>query len=104
MTPPEPRANPELVGHDDAARTLEEAARSGRLPHAWLIAGPSGVGKATLAYRFARWLLAGLPPDAREEAPLYVPPEAPGFRRAAAGSHPDLFTLEPSAGQRGVIG
>ena len=40
---------------------MEEAARSRRLHHAWLIAGPQGLGKATLAYRFARWLLAGEP-------------------------------------------
>ncbi|MBL6077620.1 DNA polymerase III subunit delta' [Belnapia sp. T18] len=101
MTPPEPRANPELVGHDDAARTLEEAARSGRLPHAWLIAGPSGVGKATLAYRFARWLLAGLPPAARGAVPLRLPEEHPVFRRVAAGAHADLFSMAPNTGERG---
>ncbi|WP_043364021.1 DNA polymerase III subunit delta' [Belnapia sp. F-4-1] len=101
MTPPEPRANPELVGHDDAARTLEEAARSGRLPHAWLIAGPSGVGKTTLAYRFARWLLAGLPPARPGRVPLYLPEEHPVFRRVAAGAHADLFSMAPNAGERG---
>ena len=37
--------------------------RSGRMHHAWLITGPDGVGKATLAYRFARRLLAGMPTD-----------------------------------------
>ena len=82
MLPPEPRANPGLVGHDDPARTLEEAARSGRMHHAWLIAGPPGVGKATLAYRFARWLLAGLPPGENGQAPLALAPEHPAFRDA----------------------
>ncbi len=101
MTPPEPRANPELIGHDDAARTLEEAARSGRLPHAWLIAGPAGVGKATLAYRFARWLLAGLPTAPPGVVPLHLPEEHPVFRRIAAGAHADLFSMAPNTGERG---
>nr|WP_207191688.1 DNA polymerase III subunit delta' [Paracraurococcus ruber] len=100
--PPEPRANPDLVGHDDPARTLEEAARSGRLHHAWLLAGPPGVGKATLAYRFARWLLAGLPPPVAGRPPLEVPETHPAFRRVAAAAHADLFTLAPNAGERGV--
>ena len=50
----EPRANPLLLGHEPAEATLLEALRSGRMHHAWLITGPDGVGKATLAYRFAR--------------------------------------------------
>jgi DNA polymerase III subunit delta' len=101
MTLPEPRANPDLVGHEAAAGTLEAAARSGRLHHAWLIAGPPGVGKATLAYRFSRWLLGGRPPAAAGQAPLHLPPEHPIFRRIAAAGHADLFTLEPNAGERG---
>jgi DNA polymerase-3 subunit delta' len=101
MSLPEPRANPEIIGHDDAARTLEAAARSGRLHHAWLIAGPPGMGKATLAYRFARWLLAGLPPPEPGQPPLHVPPGHPAFRRVAAGAHADLFTLEPNTGDKG---
>ncbi|GGG21931.1 DNA polymerase III subunit delta' [Caldovatus sediminis] len=92
--PPEPRANPDLAGHDHAARALEQAARSGRLHHAWLLAGPPGVGKATLAYRFARWLLAG-PPPGEGAAPLALDPRHPVFRRVAAGAHADLLAIEP---------
>jgi len=99
VIPPEPRANPELVGHEDAALTLVEAAGAGRLHHAWLLAGPRGVGKATLAYRFARWLLAGRPST---RAPLEVPAEDPVFRRIAAGGHADLRVLAPNSGERGV--
>ena len=99
--PPEPRANPDLVGHDDAARTLEESARSGKLHHAWLIAGPPGVGKATLAYRFARWLMAGLPPPIPGQPPLAVAESDPAFRRVAASAHADVFTLAPSLGDKG---
>ncbi len=91
MSAPEPRANPVLIGHEAAEQALLEAARTGRLHHAWLIVGPAGVGKATLAYRFARRLLAGLP---REGEGLALDPHDPVFRRVAAGSHADLHTVE----------
>ena len=102
MIPPAPRANPLLFGHDEAASGLASAARSGRLHHAWLFCGPPGIGKATLAYRFARWLLAGQPPGAD---PLQVAENDPTFRRVAAGSHPDLMVLEPQSepGKRRII-
>jgi DNA polymerase-3 subunit delta' len=85
----EPRANPLFVGHEGAVAALHGAAASGRLHHGWLISGQPGIGKATLAFRFARWLLAsGTAPD------LSVPESSGAFRRAAAGTHPDLFTIE----------
>jgi DNA polymerase III subunit delta' len=87
---PVPRANSLLLGHAAAEATLLEAMRSGRMHHAWLITGPDGVGKATLAYRFARRLLAGVPTDDS----LALDPQHPVFRRVAAGAHADLFTVE----------
>ncbi len=93
---PEPRANPLLLGHDHAEATLSEALRSGRMHHAWLITGPEGVGKATLAYRFARRLLAGVPTDNS----LALEPGHPVFRRVAAGSHADLLTVELAYDER----
>ena len=89
---PEPRANPLLLGHEAAEATLLEAMRSGRMHHAWLITGPDGVGKATLAYRFARRLLAGVPATGRSRSALE--PTHPVFRRVAAGAHADLHTVE----------
>ena len=55
---PEPRATAAFFGHESAERRLLDAYRSGRIPHAWLIGGPVGIGKATLAYRMARFVLA----------------------------------------------
>lgn len=85
----DPRANPHFRGHEAAVAALHHAAMSGRLHHGWLISGQPGIGKATLAFRFARWLLAGA-----ADADLSVPETAPVFRRVAAGTHPDLFTVE----------
>lgn len=102
---PVPRANPDLVGHEAAEQALREGFESGRLAHAWLIAGPPGIGKATLAFRFARFVLAGggaeaggLFGDALPEPAgnLRVDPENPVFRRVASGGHPDLLTVERS--------
>jgi DNA polymerase-3 subunit delta' len=86
---PEPRANPHFAGHVAAMGSLYHAAGAGRLHHGWLIAGAPGIGKATLAFRFARWLLAGASSEN-----LFVPETQPVFRRVAANSHPDLFTIE----------
>src|SRR5438045_3967265 len=55
---PDPRETSVLFGHRDAEAALLSAYRSGRIPHAWLIGGPKGIGKATLAYRMARFVLA----------------------------------------------
>ena len=66
--------------------------------HAWLITGPEGIGKATLAFRFARRLLAGTPATAEEgaaaEASLALDPAHPVFRRVVAGGHADMLTIE----------
>src|ERR1700752_830035 len=80
MPAPAPRANPILLGHEAAEATLLDAMRAGRLHHAWLITGPDGVGKATLAFRFARRLLAGMAPG----DDLALDPAHPVYRRVAA--------------------
>ena len=86
-----PSGNPELHGQDAALALLGRALASGRLAHGWLFTGSPGIGKATLAFRFARALLAG--PDALD-ARLGMPPEHPVFRQIARGAHPDLTVLE----------
>ncbi len=77
-----------LVGHEAAEATLFAEANAHRLHHAWLIAGPHGIGKATLAFRFGRWLLAGRPGTG-----LAVSDTDPVFRRVAAGTHADLLAI-----------
>ena len=100
--PPEPRANPALYGHDAPAAALRDAALSGRMHHGWLLTGPEGVGKATLGWRYARWVLAGMPAgETLGEAPLYLPLSAPLFSRVAAGAHADLRALVPNTGEKG---
>jgi len=93
LSPDLPRTNPDLLGHEAAEQRLFEAWRSGRLPHAWLLTGPRGVGKATLAYRFARFVLAG-GKESPTASPLYLAPETPIFQRTAVGSHGDLLVIE----------
>ena len=99
--PPSPRENPHLAGHEKAERTLLQAYNSGRLPHAWLITGPPGIGKATLAFRFARFVLARAHADGGLFAAAPSTPESlaveasdPVFRRIAAAGHADLKCVE----------
>lgn len=94
-----PRENPGLFGHGVAAATFARAVRSGRLPHAWLLLGSRGIGKATLAYRLARWIIAGSVP-AEADGLAAEDAASPFFRRIAHGSEPDLFTLERTAHPR----
>ena len=91
-----------LIGHEAAEQTFLKAFGSGRLPHAWLISGPQGVGKATFAYRIARFLLAQPMPG--DDGGLFGAPAAPTtlemapgqrvFRQVAQQGHPDFRLLE----------
>src|SRR5581483_11896102 len=85
-----PRETFALLGQDDALRRAARALRSGRPPSGWLITGAPGVGKATLAYRIARYLLAYGATDAGPED-LSVPADHPAARLVAAQSHPGLL-------------
>ena len=86
-----PRATPRLYGHERAEETLRTAFASGRMHHGWLIAGPEGIGKATLAYRFARHALA----DAAERSPdtLDVGMDMRAARQILSFAHPSLLTI-----------
>lgn len=118
---PAPEASAHLVGHDAAEAAFLRAYQSGRMPHAWLITGPRGIGKATLAFRMARFLLshglvapaaepAGIslfgdaPAAARAMAPeltsLDIPADHPIFRRVRELSHSDLRVLRRSPNEK----
>jgi len=88
-----PRETARLVGQDAALARASRAIRGGRPPQAWLISGPPGIGKATLAYRIARYLLAYGATD-EGAADLSVPANTPAAIQVAAGSHPGLLVLK----------
>lgn len=90
--PPHPRDVYGLEGLGAAEASFLDALGRGRLHHAWLLVGPEGVGKATLAYRMARRLL-GAQPDPSHGL-LGAAPSDVVSRQVAARSHPDLMVLE----------
>lgn len=100
------RETGDLFGHREAEATLLAAYRSGRIPHAWLIGGAQGIGKATLAYRMARFVLthrhAQAGPVQRAQS-LAVDPDDPVARQVAAGAHGGLLVLERGLNDRGVL-
>jgi len=93
-----PRETFAFFGHEQEEQALADALKSGRMHHAWLIAGTKGLGKATLAYRFARAALGAHKTGAR---PFDVDPEDTITRRISALSHPDLFVLRRGLNDRG---
>ena len=96
----DPRDNTELIGQGAAEKSFLQAWESGRLAHAWLLTGPKGIGKATLAFRIARFVLSGgndqgggLFGDAAP-ATLQMSSDHPIFRRIASGGHADFKLIE----------
>ncbi len=92
---PHPRETPVLFGQDAAAATFLEAFNQGRLHHSWLITGPKGIGKATLAWNITRFLLANDEDTGMLGSPatdtLHIEPANPVFRRVAALAEPGVF-------------
>lgn len=106
-----PRQNRDWHGAPETEQKLRDLFMSGKPPHALIFAGPEGVGKSTMAYRLARFLLSGKaerPPEeedggglfGEELSPLpvpenlYIAPDDPVFKRVASGGHPDFFVVE----------
>ena len=93
---PHPRETFGFVGHAAAERAFLDAYRADRMPHAWIIGGPEGVGKATLAWRVARFLLANPDPasaSVQRAQTLDVHPASPAARQIVALSSPDVALL-----------
>jgi DNA polymerase III subunit delta' len=103
---PLPRETTALFGHEAAEQAFLAAFRSGRMPHAWLIGGEPGIGKATLAYRIARFVLAHGDPAGRAAqlaTSLAIDPAHPTARRVAGNAHSDLLVLERMPGDSGKL-
>lgn len=90
----EPYANPYLCGHHEAEELFLKAWKAGSLHNSLMITGPEGIGKATLAYRMARFLLAA--DESKKEAytSLELPENNADFRLVANRSHPNLKIIE----------
>ena len=95
---PHPRETLQWFGHQEAERALLEAYRGARMPHAWLIGGAAGIGKATLAYRMARFLLA-YPNPAAPEVQKTASLALPGDRKSTRlnSSHEFVSRMPSSA-------
>ncbi len=104
---PHPRETQRLFGQDTAQAAFLQAFNSGRLHHGWLMTGPRGVGKATLAWHIARFLLAtppvqedglfGAPPA---PATLDIDPEHPVARRILSGAEPGLAAITRTVNEK----
>jgi DNA polymerase-3 subunit delta' len=97
-----PRETHALWGQEAALTRAAAAIRAGRPPGAWLISGPPGIGKATLAYRIVRYLLAYGATDAGA-GDLSVPPRNPDAQLVAAQSHPGLLVLKRGLNRAGKL-
>jgi len=91
-----PREVYEAFGLDAAEAEAAAALKSGRMHHAWLLTGPKGSGKATLAYRITRALLGAKPTGEG----LSVAPDDPVCRRIEALAHPDFLLLRRPINER----
>jgi DNA polymerase-3 subunit delta' len=90
---PHPRFTAKLYGHGEAESLLASGLALGRLHHGWLLAGPAGIGKATLAWRFARAALSEASERDHTGRSLAVASETTGSRQVRALSHPGLLPL-----------
>lgn len=88
---PIPRDQTQLFGHQAAQQAFISAWNAGRLPHAWLITGAAGIGKATLAYHMARWVLAADRPATQ----LTLPARHHLYRQVSQATAPGLLVIEP---------
>lgn len=88
-----PREHLRFVGHAATEADVLDALRAGSLHHALLLGGARGIGKATFAFRLARFLLTGGDP---RSGSIAVDPAAPAVRLVNAGAHPDMLVLSRS--------
>lgn len=86
------RTQTHLIGHENIEKELLNSWKSGRLSHSILLTGPKGVGRATLAFRLAKFLFSNPDPSVNS---LATDPESAVSRRVISGGHGDLLVIEP---------
>lgn len=96
-----PKWSEQIIGHESQERQILDLINQKRLPHAILLSGEKGIGKATFAYRLAKYLLSPAAPagdslfgDALLPESLYVQSNSPTARKIILGSHPDMLVVE----------
>jgi DNA polymerase-3 subunit delta' len=87
MKLPLPKESVQLIGHEGLKNELLGMIHENRLPHGILLSGAKGIGKATLAYHVARYLLQS------GEGEFQLDPASSTFRQVMVGSHPDIITV-----------
>lgn len=89
-----PQNNSYLLGQEEAERVFLQAWKNNSMHHAWILSGEKGIGKATLAYRIARFLFSADESNKEKYNSLNVSPDTAIFQQVAKGSYPDLLVLE----------
>ena len=89
-----PKNNSFLLGQEKAEQVFLQAWKNQNMHHAWILNGPKGIGKATLAYRIARFLLWADENEKEKYTSLNVPEDSTVFKQVATGSHLDLMLVE----------
>jgi DNA polymerase-3 subunit delta' len=87
-----PRFTKALIGHQSACQTMLQACQGARFPHAWLLSGPKGVGKASFAYLLARSLMAAKRPQDMGE--FWQAQDSADGHLVETDAHPDMFVLK----------
>lgn len=89
-----PQNNNFLIGQSDAEEIFLRSWKTDTLHHAWILSGQQGIGKATLAYKIARFLLWADANQKSQYTSLNIPENSNIFQQVASGSHPDLMIIE----------
>ncbi len=90
----EPKSNSYLVNQEEAEAFLLNAYKANTLHNSYIFAGPKGIGKATLAYKFARFLLSAQDDKQSSYTSLDTSPDTQVFKQIESGAHPDFLSLE----------
>ncbi len=89
-----PHGNNYLLGQEEAESIFLHAYKTGNMHHAWILSGPQGIGKATLAYKIARFMLSADDKNREQYSSLNISDKTTVFQQIANGSSPNLMVLE----------